>query len=367
MPDLFGEHLTRAELSARIGSLAAIGGITEFEYASGRARGVRGVRVDTGRLCVEFVLDRALDIARATIDGVPFAWRSSNEIAAPAYYDPNGDEWLRSFFGGWLTTCGLSNFGPAGTDEWGTFGLHGRIDNTPAQEYGTRTWWEGDRCFFEIIGTMHESKALGAHLVLQRRWRSELGGTTLYLEDRVINAGGRRTPHMLLYHCNAGFPLVGETTRVSASRSATEARDAVARAGIENWDCGGEPTADFAEQVFIHRPISCDDGRARAAIVNPGFEGGRGIGFEIAYDPLALPALFSWRQLCNGEYVMAVEPANTPAIQGRAYAAARGILPFLEPGEERRYELSFSALRGDDLTASIATIAKANATIAAAR
>ncbi|NNM92121.1 MAG: aldose 1-epimerase family protein [Candidatus Eremiobacteraeota bacterium] len=367
MPELFGEHLTRAELSARLGSLAAIGGITEFEYASGRARGVRAVRVDTGRLCVEIVLDRALDIARASVDGVPFAWRSSNEIAAPGYYDPNGDEWLRSFFGGWLTTCGLANFGPAGSDAWGAFGLHGRIDNTPAAEYGARTWWEGERCFFEISGSMRESKALGADLVLYRRWRTEIGSATLHLEDRVVNEGGERAPHMMLYHCNAGFPLLGAQTRIYASRSATEARDAEAQAGIAQWDRGGEPVEHFAEQVFIHRPIPCADGRARAAIVNPGFDGGRGIGFEIAYDPVALPALFSWRQLSRGQYVLAVEPANTPAIQGRTYAGAHGLLPFLEPGEERRYALSFTALGGDDLSASIATIAKANATSAAAR
>ncbi len=367
MPELFGEDLTQAELAARVSSLAAIGGFTEFEYSSGRARGVRAVRLETGRLCVEFVIDRALDIVRATLDGVPFAWRSSNEIAAPSYYDADGDEWLRSFFGGWLTTCGLSNFGPAGSDAWGAFGLHGRIDNTPAQEYGTRTWWEGERCFFELRATMRESKALGADLVLHRRWRSELGSATLHLEDRVVNEGGERAPHMLLYHCNAGFPLLGAQTRVYASRSATEARDPAAQAGIEEWNCGGEPAENFAEQVFIHRPIPCADGRARAAILNPAACGGRGIGFEIAYDPLALPALFSWRQLSRGIYVLAVEPANTPAIQGRAYAGAHGLLPFLEPGEERRYALSFTALGGEDLTASIATIASANATSAATR
>ena len=367
MPDLFGERLTRSELEARIGTLSAVGGITEFEYSSGRARGVRAVRLDTGRLCVEFVIDRALDIARAVIDGVPFAWRSTNEIAAPSYYDPSGDEWLRSFFGGWLTTCGLANFGPAGRDAWGAFGLHGRIDNTPAGEYLARTYWEGDRCFLELAASMHESKALDTNLVLHRRWRSELGSTTLHLEDRVVNVGDKRAPHMLLYHCNAGFPLVGEQTRVYASRSATAARDADAQAGIESWDRGGMPVADFAEQVFIHRPTACADGQARATIVNTAACGGHGIGFEIAYDPVALPALFSWRQLSRGEFVLAVEPANTPAIQGREYAAAHGLLPFLEPGEDRRYTLAFTALRGDDLTASIATIAKANATSAAAR
>ncbi len=55
---------------------------------------------------------------------------------------------------------------------------------------------------------MRETKALGEKLVLHRRWQTELGSATLHLRDVVINEGGTRTPHMILYHCNAGFPLL---------------------------------------------------------------------------------------------------------------------------------------------------------------
>ncbi|MHB1550716.1 MAG: aldose 1-epimerase family protein [Vulcanimicrobiaceae bacterium] len=367
MPELYGRFLSREALQARIGSLAQVGGITEFAYGTGRERGVRGVRVDTGRLCVDIVADRSLDIARAVFDGTPFVWRSANDIAAPAYYEPSGDEWLRSFFGGWLTTCGLSNFGPPGKDRWGTFGQHGRIGNIPAGDLATQTRWEGDRCIFEVSGTMRETKALGTNLVLRRRWWTELGSATLHLEDRVVNEGSSRAPHMILYHCNAGFPLLGPATRVRVSHEGVVARDAQAQAGIAQWDRGGEPQAGFAEQVFVHRPRACADGKARAAVVDSEYRGGEGLGFEIAYDPVALPALFTWRKLDCGDYVVSVEPANTPAIEGREYAGARGLLPFLEPREERTYELAFTALSGDALLASVATIANANATPAAPR
>jgi hypothetical protein len=59
-----------------------------------------------------------------------------------------------------------------------------------------------------------------------------------------------------------------------------------------------------------------------------------------------------------------VEPANTPAIQGREHAAVRGVLPFLDPGEERVYRLELTALSGEDLHARIAAIASANAAAA---
>lgn len=360
--ELYGVHLTREMLEARVGSLAQVGGITEFRYAGGRSEGVRGIRIDTGRLCVELVLDRGVDIAHATLDGVPFIWRTANDIASPVYYDARGDEWLRSFFGGWLTTCGLSNFGPAGEDAFGAFGLHGRINNTPASEVAVQTRWDGDRCIFEVRATLHESKALSSNLVLERRWWTELGSVTMHLEDRVRNAGGERAPHMMLYHCNAGFPVLGPDTRVHVSHTNMEPRDAQARAGMDVWDRGAAPQAGFAEQVFIHTPRAGADGKARAAILDAHGNGGRGLGFEIAYDPVALPALFTWRKLAVGSYVMAIEPANSRAIQGREYAGKHDMLPFLEPGEERCYTLDFTAVSGDALRASSAMIASINAT-----
>jgi hypothetical protein len=363
MIELYGRQFSRVEFEHRVGSPTQVCGITRYRYDDGgRSRGVRVIRIDTGRLCVDIVVDRGLDVARATLDGVPFMWRSANDIASPAFYDPTGDEWLRSFFGGWLTTCGLSNFGPAGADRWGSFGLHGRVDNIPANDIAVTTEWRDERCVFEVRGSLRESKALGANLALYRRWWTELASTTLHLEDRVVNEGSLRAPHMILYHCNAGFPLLDSSARVHVSHAAVEPRDAAARAGMEVWDRGGEPQPDFAEQVFIHTPVACADGRARAAVLNASAMDGRGLGFEIAFEPESLPALFSWRKLGYGDYVMSVEPANTRAIQGREFAYAHGLLPFLDPGEERTYRLDFTALAGPALTATAATIASANAT-----
>lgn len=102
MIDLYGYRLSREQYERRVGLPSNVSGVTQFIYEGGRSVGVRGISIDTGRLRVDIVADRGLDIARAALDGVPFMWRSVNDIAAPSFYDPNGDEWLRSFFGGWL-------------------------------------------------------------------------------------------------------------------------------------------------------------------------------------------------------------------------------------------------------------------------
>ncbi len=45
---------------------------------------------------------------------------------------------------------------------------------------------------------------------------------------------------------------------------------------------------------------------------------------------------------------MGMEPANCPTIEGRIKAEELGTLPFLEPGESRRYDLEFRILSEAD-------------------
>nr|MDQ6926431.1 aldose 1-epimerase family protein [Candidatus Eremiobacteraeota bacterium] len=145
MPNLFGQTFTRRELAARTGRLDALAGITPVERDDGRGRGVRELAVRTGGgLSFVAVADRALDVALAYYDGAPLCWSSCNEIAAPEFAQPSGEGFLRTFTGGLFTTCGLANFGPAGSDAWGTFGLHGRIDATPAEAVRCETAWLDD-------------------------------------------------------------------------------------------------------------------------------------------------------------------------------------------------------------------------------
>ena len=50
----------------------------------------------------------------------------------------------------------------------------------------------------------------GEQLLLTRRIEADLGGTAVRLTDTVTNTGATACPHMLLYHCNIGFPVVDE-------------------------------------------------------------------------------------------------------------------------------------------------------------
>lgn len=355
---LFDMQLTRRQAESSIGRLDQIGGILPFELTDGRARGVRALRFTTGSgLTVTSLVDRGLDLAHAEYCGVPLCWRSCNGDAAPSYYDSHDDEWLRTFFGGLLTTCGLTNFGPAGHDRYGAFGLHGRIDCLPAEHVSLTQEWEGDECVLAVSGTIRQTRVFGEDLQLHRRLSTRLGSSSLSVEDTVTNLGHARTPHMILYHCNGGFPILSEGAQLHVSHRGMRPRDAEAEKGIDVWNTVTAPQPGFAEQVFIHTPVACADGRAAVALVNQRLRAGTGLGISIHFDPAQLPALMQWRMLGTGTYVMGIEPANCPTIEGRVKAGQNGTLPFLEPGETRRYELEFRVLDGraeiDEVVAQI--------------
>lgn len=78
-----------------------------------------------------------------------------------------------------------------------------------------------------------------------------------------------------------------------------------------------------------------------------------GLALSMTFDGAELPHLFQWKMLGSGAYVLGLEPANCPVIEGRATARSNRTLPVLKPGESRHYRLAFrpAALRRHRATA----------------
>lgn len=319
----------------RIGRDEQLGGITAFETAAG---GVRCARMQSiGGADALVVLDRAMDIAACSFRGIPLVWHGPGGLQPPHPGTLNDDEFQRAFFGGLVTTCGLEAFGPAGRDAYGSWGTHGHINHCRAEQLEMRVDVESEDAFAVLRGVVRQARMFGESLRLDRTWTMNRSGTRLRLKDRVTNDGGSSVPHMLLYHCNAGWPLLDEHTHVTITQRSMRPRDARAREGLDVWNCGGAPDAGFAEQVYVHEPEAAQDGWAVASIVNES----RSVGFSVSFRPEQLPACFSWRMLGVRTYVMAVEPANCPTIEGRIAAERNGTLPMLEPDQSREYDLEF--------------------------
>ncbi|GAB4113506.1 MAG: hypothetical protein OHK0050_16790 [Roseiflexaceae bacterium] len=331
----------RSQLLRRIGDIAQLGFVRLAEISDGAGRGVRIADVAAGRLRFTVLIDRGLDIADASLDGIPLAWHSAAGITHPAAYEPHGRGWLRGFPGGLMTTCGFTSVGAPSEDSEGEAELHGRASSLPAHLHQAGGHWEGDSYHLVVAGQTREAALFGYNLRLTRRISVVLGETTIRIEDQIENLGYRPAPLMLLYHCNFGYPLIDAGARIEIA-STPIARDDAAAAGLERFAEIHAPLAGYREQVFFHTPQPTATGWAEAAISNPHAAGGRGLRAVVRSQPEQLPNLVIWKQLGEGEYVVALEPANC-LVMGRAHERERGTLQSIAPGEVRHFAIEISA------------------------
>ena len=206
------------EIWSWIGDLSQVAGIKHYELRSGRAKGTEAFDVRTGAgLAFTVVKDRALDIAWASYKDTALSFITPNGVVAPAFFESQGNGFLRSFYAGLLTTCGLSYIGTPCEDEGETLGLHGRLAATPAEEVGYRTERTDDSIEFVINGKVRETRLFGENLTLERTIRCRYGENVLRIEDKVTNHGFTRQPLQILYHFNYGWPLLSPQAEILLS------------------------------------------------------------------------------------------------------------------------------------------------------
>ena len=334
---LYGREFTKRELLDAVGDADQLGGATPHVLTDGPASGSRVIIVrNPGGLSFVCLADRGLDIGWADYCGVPFAWRSPVGDIGPAFAEPTGYGWLRTFGGGLLTTCGLTSVGQPSMDQGETFGLHGRYSSIPAREVAWSTDWKSDERITTVSGRVREASALGAAIESKRTITTTLGSGTLRIHDVVTNLGASLVAHMFRYHVNFGFPLIDHKSRIEAGTTTVQPRDAFSRTGLPDWNVIASPSEPVAEQVFI-ATLDQPDEAPYAAIINPVSRPS----LRLCWSGTTLPLLLVWKQPTRRTYVTALEPSNC-RDDGRAAARADGTLIELEPGEERHYWLELS-------------------------
>ncbi len=338
---LYGRTWTKREIEARVGRMEQIGGVRRMQLTEGPEAGTEQIQVRTGAGLTYYVTpSRGMDISLAEFCDAPISWQSANGDAHPAYYQASGNEWLRTASGGLLMTCGLMQVGASCEDNGVPLGLHGRAHHTPARQVCAKGEWVGDEYELSVSGVVEETSIFGGYLRLIREIRSVLGENRIMIRDRVENAGFQTCPHMLLYHCNFGFPLMSENSRLHISGNTVVSQDK--EVTTEDYDKWHAPIDDFQESVYYH---SMDTPYGYAQIENPTFPIGpamhTGLRVRLGWKTDTLPQLVQWKMPGAGTHVLGLEPANC-LVEGRAAERERGTLVHLEPGECRQYELEFS-------------------------
>jgi hypothetical protein len=349
VPALFGARYDRSELMRRIGRLEQVAGVRLVTAGDGIERGVRLLEFRTGTgFAFDVIVDRAFDIGRCELNGVPMGWMSPTGIVGPWFAEPEGMGWFRSFPGGLVSTAGLDHTLIGGDDTaeqfnqphlkpTETYGMMGRVWALPARLTGYGERWDGDDCILWAEGEVHQAAVFGENLTLRRRIEAKVGESSFRIHDEVENTGHTRSTHMLLYHCNVGFPIVDEGAQllVPGPGVPTDAAPAGDYRRLE------APIADYTERCFEHDVITEPDGTVPVAIVNRRI----GLGVYQLFNKRQLPHQTTWRMPGEDLYVVAIE-ASTNRDAGRWDARERGELIELAPGERRIYDLEMGGLVG---------------------
>lgn len=354
MPLLFGTELSKTDLRRRIGDFRQVLGVELHELQDGPQRGLRVLEFKTGSgLSFTVLVDRSMDFGRFDFKGVPFAWQSGTGFRHPNLIDPmaeGGNGFMRGF-SGLLCTCGLDHIrqpdrGPADHFDLPLrqemlYPLHGRGALQPAQLDGYGVRWDGDDAVLWCQGTVHQVQVMGEHLSLTRRIEVAVGSSQVRFTDTVRNHGFARTPHMLLYHINLGWPLLAEGARFSAPITGTLASNLPRELQQVGYRVQAAPQARFAQQVFDHAFQPDAQGRVPTALLNDKL----GLGLAYEFEASQFRCLQQWQALGEGVYAFGIEPA-TAHWGSREDAQKRGEVIELAHDQVRTYRSTLSVLEG---------------------
>lgn len=344
MATIFGKNLSKRDFLRHVGDMSQIAGIRPIELVNGAERGIRAMDLRTGT-GFEFtaLADRALDIFEARYNGLSLAWHSQAGPVAPAFYDRHDTGWLWTMPGGLLVTCGLTQVGSPNVDEDEELGLHGRVSNIPAKNVAFGADWEEDEYILWVSGEVREGKIFGPNLIMRRNIYTRMGQSRLWIKDEIENQGFEETPLMFLYHCNIGYPIVGDGAELLAVIENVEPRDEEAEQGLAHFDRFETPTPNYTEQCFFIDHDENEKGMVNVALVNRSFNNSQGIGVYMTYSKKELPQYTQWKMMGEGTYVVGMEPGNC-VPEGRESARKRGVLKTLLPGELATFHLEIGVL-----------------------
>ena len=320
-----------------------IGGIETSILDNGIGRGNRVAWINTGsglRFKVNF--DRGMDIGEAFYNQHCLTWLSHGGIPAPQTLSDIGINWLRTFGGGLLTTCGLQHVGGPESDQYGERGIHGNISNLPAQiESIIQPDPSRGKKEMSITGVMKESKIFGPNLELRRTISITLGESEIRIHDEVINKGNTIEPLMILYHINFGYPFIQEGTQIFWEGKWMPRFDGdypkIFKEGIDFKTCPAPLDSHLGggEEVALINPIADKNDKCRCGIFNPKLN----LALEIEFYKSQLPYLSNWQHFGKGEYVTGLEPGTNWPI-GQKQARENQELLFLEPQATKNFEIS---------------------------
>lgn len=332
----------RMKSKSYMGNNYQVGGTRHYRLCGGKADGTRCIDVKTGSgFEYTVVCDRGMDISLASFAGTNLVYLTQNMESHPSFYDPAGDEWLKTFSGGLLTTCGPTNIGNPCEDAGESLGQHGVWSALPAYQVCDLTDYEEGT--IEIRGKLFDGETFGHQIAIDRRITSEFGKSYVVIDDVIRNEGGAKVPLNVLYHINFGFPFLDETVEIHIPSTKCVGYDAYSTERISENTRMQPPSGDSVEKNYLHS----FEGKEKVTAWVHNKNIGDGLLVYITFDPKLLPYVTQWIYENVREYVLAIEPANVPCMT-RKELREKNMLPMINPGESVQFKVEIGVVSGKE-------------------
>lgn len=316
-----------------IGNPLQVRGVEQYVLQNGKGYGMHFLYVRNGLGLEAWIsLDRAGDVSRVSFKGDNMGYFAPCGYVAPQYYDSKGVGFLKSFTAGFFTTCGLTAVGSPCVDDEEELPLHGTISHIPAELIAKE---ENEK---ELIIKLRVTDAVifGRKLVMDRIYHFSYTENSFEVSDVVTNEADCASPYMILYHCNMGYPLLSENSKVEIPNNKITARDSHAQKYIDTALEMEKPQVDYQECCYYY-DVKEQGGLAKVGIYNADINKG----VILSYSKVELPCFTEWKMMGKTDYVLGLEPGNcTP--DGRDVLRKNGTLKFLETNESGTTAVKFT-------------------------
>ena len=281
-------------MNGKISNFEQVCSLRRYTLTEGEAAGLDVIDCDNGKLRFLLNVSRALDMMQLYHEG-----RNLSYVSKSGFNASTG-VFARRYEGGMFYTCGLDSIG----DRTG-YPVHGSLHLTPAKI----TLMRCDEQGITVEAEVKSGVLFGEHLVLKRRFFTPVMGDFVTLEDTLVNAGYTDADYCLLYHVNAGYPLLDEGAELHINGKCTP-RTAWAAENVDNVrkviapEPGREETCYFWELA-----------EPRVTLSNAKL----GKALTLSYTGDTLPHFIQWQSMASGDYAMGLEPATSVLDGGFAY------------------------------------------------
>lgn len=294
----------------------------------GKAKGASIIEVCTaGGLQVDIFPDSGLDIGQVRYKGNNMAFICKNGYDSPSVFIPYEDNFLSTYPGGMMYTCGLRNVGPGNRDGGEYHPCHGRYHGLAAEQVSA--YVEEDTII--IRGVVRESALFGHCLQLVRVIRIPIFGAQITVSDELSNLAHQDQEYMLLYHCNFGYPMLSEKAHLEfPAQRKTTGRTPFAQSFLGKEHTFDAPIPGEEERCFFHEEMEHKVALANESLATK---------MTMTWSD-TLPILVQWRTMASGDYALGLEPTNN-YINGRSAERENGTLPVIKAHETVKTEVCF--------------------------